>query len=376
MADTPPAVAAASASIWALESPAGGDRRLARLAIRKLPFRIGRRAGLELSLPYESVSKEHAEIYVSDAGLRVRDLNSRNGTFANEVRVHDAPLHEGDMLRFADFQLRVVRLEAEAKVAPDDTAQMGDFLPVRAERGGGRELVELLEKELVEPVFQPIVVLPGKALVGVEALGRGRHPALPESPLYLLEIAESIGVVSELSRLFRRKAVEAVRARAELPMLFLNTHPKELEHGGLIDSLAELRALAPDMRLVLEIHESGITDPLWVAHIRRELGRLGMRLAFDDFGIGQSRLLELSDVPPHVLKFDRSLVAGIDQTPAVARRRLLQSLVQAASELQVHTVAEGIETESQAQVCVQLGFSHAQGHYFGMPVPVAELFGS
>jgi len=374
MADIPsPVVGDAPTSVWALESPTVGDRRLARLAIRKVPFRIGRRAGLELSLPYESVSKEHAEIYISDAGLRVRDLNSRNGTFANEVRVHDAPLREGDMLRVADFELRVVRLEGEAKAPPDDTAQMGDFLPTRAERGGGRELVELLEKELVEPVFQPIVVLPGRALVGYEALGRGRHAALPESPLFLLEIAEGIGCVSELSRLFRRKAVEVLVGRPDLPMLFLNTHPKELEHGGLVDSLAELRELAPNMRLVLEIHESGVTDPLWVAHLRRELSRLGMRLAFDDFGIGQSRLLELSDVPPHVLKFDRSLVTGIDQATATSRRILLQSLVRTASELQVHTVAEGIETESQAQTCVQLGFSHAQGHYFGQPVAVANL---
>jgi EAL domain-containing protein (putative c-di-GMP-specific phosphodiesterase class I) len=373
MADITSSVGEAHASVWALESPAGGDRRHARLAIRKLPFRIGRRAGLELSLPYESVSKEHAEIYVSDEGLRVRDLNSTNGTFANEVRVHDAPLHEGDMLRFADFQLRVVRLAAEAKSPPDDTAQLGDFLPARPERGGGSELVELLEKELVEPVYQPIVVLPGRALVGYEALGRGRHPALPESPLFLLEIAEGIGVVSELSRLFRRRAVEVVRERTDMPMLFLNTHPKELEHGGLVDSLAELRELAPDMKLVLEIHESGVTDPLWVAHLRKELSRLRMRLAFDDFGIGQSRLLELSDVPPHVLKFDRSLVAGIDQAASVSRRILLQSLVRTAGELQVHTVAEGIETESQAEVCVQLGFSHAQGHYFGQPVAVGKL---
>ncbi len=372
-ADIPSIVGDAPAPVWALESPAVGDRRLARLAIRKLPFRIGRRAGLELSLPFESLSKEHAEIYVSDDGLRVRDLNSTNGTFANEVRVHDAPIHDGDRLRFADFELRVVRLEPEGKSAPDDTAQMGDFLPSKAELSGGSELVELLEKELVEPVFQPIVVLPGKALVGFEALGRGRHKGLPPGPLDLLGIAESIGVVSELSRLFRRKAVEAVRHRTDLPMLFLNTHPKELEHGGLIDSLAELRELAPDIRLVLEIHESGVTDPLWVAHLRKELGRLGMRLAFDDFGIGQSRLLELSDVPPHVLKFDRSLVAGIDQASAAPRRRLLASLVRTAGELQVHTVAEGIETASQAEVCAQLGFSHAQGHFFGQPVPADLL---
>ncbi len=360
---------------WALESPAGGALRLSRLKIRTLPFRIGRRAGLELSLPYESLSKEHAEIYQAPDGLRVRDLQSTNGTFSNQVRIKDAPLREGDLLRFADFELRVVRCqdpEPAVQSAPDDTAQLGDGSPTGKEPPGGRELVEMLEQERVEPFFQPIVALPGRTLVGLEALGRGRHPDLPEDPLRLFAIAESIGVVSELSRLFRRKAVEVMRTRAEFPILFLNTHPQELEADGFIESLLELTELVPTQRLILEIHESAITDPLYVAQLRHELGRVGMRLAFDDFGIGQSRLRELGDVPPHVLKFDRSLVFDIENAPA-SRRQLLASLVRAANELLVHTVAEGIENEAQAELCANIGFSHAQGHYFGRPVAATDL---
>jgi EAL domain-containing protein (putative c-di-GMP-specific phosphodiesterase class I) len=97
-----------------------------------------------------------------------------------------------------------------------------------------------------------------------------------------------------------------------------------------------------------------------------------MRLAFDDFGIGQSRLRELGDAPPHVLKFDRSLVFDIENASA-SRRQFLGSLVRAANELLVHTVAEGIENEAQAELCASIGFSHAQGHHFGRPVPVGEL---
>jgi len=347
-----------------------------RVPIQTLPFRIGRRVGLELSLPYESVSKEHAEIYADGKGLHVRDLQSTNGTFANQVRVQDALIREGDLLRFADCELRIVRVEPPEEVdepgPSDDTAELGERIPAHADTPDRRHLVELLEFETVEPVFQPIVVLPGKALVGYEALGRGRHPELPEGPMDLFEIAASIGVVPELSRLFRRKAVEAVRKRTDLPLLFLNTHPFELESDGLLDSLVQLRDLAPALKLVLEIHESGITDPLFMAHLRKDLGRLGIRLAFDDFGIGQSRLLELGDVPPHILKFDRSLVLGIEQAPA-SRRRLLASLVRTAEEMLVHTVAEGIETEAQAEVCTKLGFTHAQGHFFGYPIAASRI---
>lgn len=380
MVDTRPSRGKASVSRWALESPAGGGKHVRRLAIHPLPFRVGRRRGLDLYLPYDSVSKEHAEIYWADDGLRVRDLRSTNGTFANQVRIQDAPLREGDRVRFAEFEFRVVRrsepeTEDRAGAPPadeePDTAVVGERAPLGSDRSGSRELVELLELEKVEPVYQAIVTLPARTPYGYEALGRGRHPELSDQPLELLRIAESIGVEAELSRLFRRKAVEAVRGRG-VGRLFLNTHPRELEQGGLIESLAELRAVASDLELVVEIHESGITDPLWVAHLRKELTRLGMRLAFDDFGAGQSRILELGETPPHVLKFDRSMVRGIEQAPA-SRRRLIASLVQAAKELLVQTVAEGVETDGQAEVCANLGFTHAQGHLFGRPLPASAL---
>ena len=72
-----------------------------------------------------------------------------------------------------------------------------------------------------------------------------------------------------------------------------------------------------------------------------------------------------------ILKFDRSLVFGIDQAPA-SRRRLVANLVKTAEELLVHTVAEGIETQAEADMCTKLGFSHAQGHFFGYPTAASS----
>jgi len=67
-------------------------------------------------------------------------------------------------------------------------------------------------------------------------LGRGRHPHLPEGPTELFHIASGVGAEAELSRLFRRKALELVAGRRDLPTLFLNTHPAELEEPGLLAS--------------------------------------------------------------------------------------------------------------------------------------------
>ena len=296
---------------WFLETLAE-DGRLRRVRIDGLPFRVGRRQGLELVLPASSVSKSHAEIYGKDAGLRVRDLGSRNGTFRNRRAVQDAPLEEGDVLHFADFEFRLGFAPAEPGVVPAaeeprTAALRRPELPHRLATRT-RELRELLREDLVDVVYQPIVSLAGGAVAAYEALGRGRHPQLPEGPVELFEIAASIGQEAELSRLFRRRAVELVADRRGAPPLFLNTHPVEFARPGLLESLDELRALGPRLDLTLEIHESVLARAAALAELRALLQERNVALAYDDFGAGQARLLELAEAPPHYLKFDRRFV--------------------------------------------------------------------
>ena len=81
------------------------------MPIHTLPFRIGRRHGLELILPADGGSKLHAEIYALGSGLGLRDLGSKNGTFLNRALVEDVALGDGDVLHFADFEFRLGRSE-------------------------------------------------------------------------------------------------------------------------------------------------------------------------------------------------------------------------------------------------------------------------
>ena len=234
------------------------------------------------------------------------------------------------------------------------------------------KLVELLRDGLVTAVYQPIVVLGSKERVGIEALGRGRHPTLPESPAQLLAIASAVGSEHELSRLFRKRAVELLSVRKAPHHLFVNTHPKELERPGLIKSLEGARSMAPHLQLTLEVHEQAIASIERMKELRRNLDGIGVGLAYDDFGAGQARLLELADVPPDFLKFDISFIRGLD-TATTARRRLVASLVEVARDVGSAVLAEGVETAAEATACVELGFSHAQGYYFGRPVLADEL---
>jgi EAL domain-containing protein (putative c-di-GMP-specific phosphodiesterase class I) len=360
---------------WFFESLVEGGRQLRRVAVHPLPFRVGRLPGLALSLSSDSVSKEHAELFLREGTLHVRDLGSKNGTFVNGERVEEAPLREGDILHFAqvEFRLGSQEIDAEEQQALEPvTVSISDLRLPQQFLEGARELPELLCERRVTALFQPIVSLPSGTLAGYEALGRGRHPQLPEAPLELFRIAAGVGAEAELSRLFRETALELVAVRDRVSALFLNIHPAELATPGLVGAVVETRKKTPHLRLTLEVHEGALADLESVERLSTQLRRSGVGLAYDDFGAGQARLLELAEVPPHYLKFDMTFVRGIDAAPA-SRQRLLTSLVSVARDLLVYTVAEGVETAAEADVCMRIGFTHAQGYFFGRPRPIEEV---
>ncbi len=355
---------------WFLENVGDGGQ-LRRIPITILPFRIGRRHGLELVLPADSVSKAHAELYWRGSGLRLRDLGSKNGTFVNRASVEDVPLSEGDVLHFADFEFRLGRSkpeEAESDgVGHDSTAPIKRRELPHGFAEGTRELRELLQDGLVTTVYQPIVLLPaghGRRL-------RGPRPRPPPAA------AREPGRAAAHRRDDRRRGgaragcsaarpSTSSRTAPPLPTVFLNTHPIELARPGLIESLEELRRAAPQLPLALEIHESVLTRPAVIAELRAMLLEREIALAYDDFGAGQARLLELAEAPPHYLKFDRRFVSGLDEAP-LPKRKLLEALLRLARELHVATVAEGVETASESKACAEIGFTHAQGFAIGRP---------
>ncbi|MFI4943053.1 MAG: EAL domain-containing protein [Burkholderiales bacterium] len=358
-----------------LEILVEGGRQLRRIVVYPCPFRVGRLSGLSLALASESVSKEHAELVMRDDALHVVDLGSKNGTFVNDERVSEARLNEGDILHFAQVEFRVGRQEfdeAEDLGLEPPTVSLRDMKLPQQFVEGVRQLPELLEKRQVTTLFQPIVTLPSGEVAGYEALGRGCHARLPESPLDLFRVAAAVGAEAELSRLFRENAVELVRQRLRFPTLFVNVHPKELETPTLIPDIVALHERCPQLRLTLDVHEGMLADLENVDRLRTQLQRVGIGIAYDDFGAGQARLLELAEYPPDFLKFDMSFVRGIDVAPE-SRQRLLRSLVSVARELHVYTVAEGVETAEEADVCIRIGFTHAQGYFFGRPRPLVGI---
>jgi len=220
------------------------------------------------------------------------------------------------------------------------------------------------------PLYQPIVSLADGRLVGFEVLARSCIQGL-ENPKEMFLIAGRLQQAESLSRLFRTIGVRSAAEISGVPNLFLNTHPLELEASDLLPSLTELRAQAPHQPLTLEIHESAVTDPVSMNELRARLRDLDIGLAYDDFGSGHDRLMDLIEVPPDVLKFDARFVRDIQKAPP-ARRAVVSTLVKMVRELGVAPLAECVETLEESETCLELGFEYGQGYLYGRPGRIGD----
>ena len=134
----------------------------------------------------------------------------------------------------------------------------------------------------------------------------------------------------------------------------------------MIDSLRELRQVSGERAITLEIHEHAVTDLTALRQLRDELRSLDMQLAYDDFGSGQARLIELSEVRPEYVKFDYQLIHNLHLASA-QRHEMIATLVTMVNGLGIASIAEGIECNDEAELCWQLGFDYAQGFHYGKP---------
>jgi EAL domain-containing protein (putative c-di-GMP-specific phosphodiesterase class I) len=356
---------------WYLEGWVEGESVLRRYCLDSLPARIGRRPRLEIHLDLPHVSIEHAEIYAHDGALWIRDLHSRNGTFLNGERVtSDRCLERGDIVHFACNEFEVGRAQA-ADLSFDQTITLvgASVAPAAGPLSEAKALHELLRWRQVTVLFQPIVDLRDRTPAHFEILARGNHPALPSAPGKLLSIADNAGVSVKLSGLFCSEGLQAAAALPDRVGLFVNSHPKELADEHLLTVMGSLRDRYPERTITLETHETSVTDPVMMRKLRAQLRAVDIGLAYDDFGAGQARLLEIAEAPPDYLKFDISLIRRLDTAPT-ARRRLVASLVEMVREMGVFCVAEGIERAGELTVCSDLGFDFGQGFYLGEPKPI------
>jgi len=349
--------------VWFLSGPTSPNDSLQHTPIDRQPFVVGRQSGTSMKLQFRTVSGNHAELRIVDGRLVIRDLESTNGTYVNGKRITDPTfVSDEDLIHFAEAPFRIRRQSPTGMTAGTISENVCDqaLALVQFDR--------LMNQRLVRPHFQPIVTLIGARPIGFEILGRGSVFGL-ESVGAMFQAAEQLNLEVELSRLLRWEGLRVGRELPDQPVLFVNTHPKEMEDGpALIDSLSKVRSMASNTKIVLEIHEAAVTDPAFMRRLHASLKDLNIKLAYDDFGAGQARLAELIEARPEFVKFDIGLIRGLAVGDS-HRMRMLQSLVKMVQDLDIAALAEGIETAEEAHACQELGFELAQGFFYGRPAP-------
>jgi EAL domain-containing protein (putative c-di-GMP-specific phosphodiesterase class I) len=354
----------AAGTNWVLLERNESDGSTRLVNVNDSPFRIGRLPNLSLSLTSSAVSKLHAELVVQSGRLMVRDLGSTNGTFVNGRRIAElTPLEADDLLQLASEVFRVGRQRPDScmRTIRESAVDLAHALC---------QFDYLMSHRAVVPHFQPIVSLQDQSIIGFEALGRSSLPGF-EQPRLMFAAAEKLDQQCALSEMLLSESLRVGVSLPGQPNLFVNTHPSEVVTARLIDSIKQLRIQYPGQRLTIEIHESAATDLRVLVDFGKLLHDLGMHLAFDDFGAGHARLLELTETSPDYVKFDVALVRAIDRA-SPRRQQTLGALVRMVRELGIATLAEGIETTAEAAACKQLGFELGQGFYFGRPAPLCH----
>ncbi|MBA2382036.1 MAG: EAL domain-containing protein [Chloroflexi bacterium] len=222
----------------------------------------------------------------------------------------------------------------------------------------------IIEEGAFHPVFQAIVDLETGEPLGYEALTRFDDGAPPEA---VFAEAAASGVSLELEIATAQAAMHAAGPLPANRFIDINVSPE------LVVAREPLRTMVREwgFGVVLEITEHDeVADYAAVRAAIADIG-LNVRLAVDDAGAGFASLRHILELRPAMVKLDRTLVAGIDGDPA--RQALVAGMVHFAGRLRFDLIAEGVETEAERTMLLDLGVTRAQGYLFGRPVPVDRL---
>jgi EAL domain-containing protein (putative c-di-GMP-specific phosphodiesterase class I) len=186
--------------------------------------------------------------------------------------------------------------------------------------------------------------------------------------------AEATGWIDSLTQQILEKAFVAAKSLPGALTLSVNISPvqlQDLELSGRIREIAKRNSFSLD-RLIIEVTESALIGNLTIALERVcELQKMGCRISLDDFGTGYSSLFHLRSLPFDELKVDRSFVSSMLENNQ--SRKIVGAVVALGQSLGMRTIAEGIESQEQAEIMLWLGCKYGQGWFFGKPSPAEGL---
>ncbi|RTR38888.1 EAL domain-containing protein [Shewanella canadensis] len=241
-----------------------------------------------------------------------------------------------------------------------------------------------LETNAFELYYQPIVCLEDNKIVRAEVLLRWKHEGAFISPEVFIPVAESSGLIVELGHWVRKEAMASLlefkRKGIEIG-LSINVSMYEFWSHALQDCLVtSINDIAVDLTtdsfpfdgITLEITESLLMKQhQHLIDALQKLRGLGIQIAVDDFGTGYSSLSYLSHFPVDHIKIDKCFIQ--DSGSSMKQQALVKAITTLSHALDLHVIAEGVETEEEFQFVRSAGIEAVQGYYFYKPMPKQDL---
>ncbi|MDT8715501.1 EAL domain-containing protein [Clostridium sp. 19966] len=230
-------------------------------------------------------------------------------------------------------------------------------------------LEEIILKEAITTLYQPIVCLEDCSVIGYEALSRGPKDTLLEMPDNLFKAADEYDKLWEIEYLCRKKALEKAAVENISKLLFINVDPKIIHNDkfrqGFTKEYINLFNLNPE-NIIFEITEKTCIEDYEVfKNIIENYKMQGYKIALDDTGEGYSGLRMLAETCPKYIKIDKELIKNINDKKI--NRSLVTGLVEFAKLENMHIIAEGIETYEELKTVIALGVKYGQGYFLQRP---------
>lgn len=271
-----------------------------------------------------------------------------------------------DILKAADVALYKAKRNGRGKYAFYNAAEDANACSARRLES---ELLRAVEDKEFRIVYQPIKTGDSGDVAALEALIRWHHPEFGMiSPAEFIPLAERNGLIGEIGDWVLEQACrDAVRlpSNVKISVNLSRVQISDPQFVGRVSATLARTGLAPE-RLELEVTETAILhDEANASEVLGQLQALGVSVAIDDFGVGQSALSCLKSLPIGRIKIDRSFINDLATDPKA--RSIFVAVVALAKSLGIQTTAEGIETEQQRIIAALAGCDHLQGYLLGRP---------
>jgi diguanylate cyclase (GGDEF)-like protein len=241
------------------------------------------------------------------------------------------------------------------------------------------ELLKALKNEEFLLHYQPLLRADDKKILGFEALIRWQSSKYGfVSPMKFIPVAEEIGLIYEIGKWVILEVCNMMNRLgdgASNYMVSINVSSIQLKNPHFLMDVENIlsKTKVDPRRLKFEITESVLIDDVEkVTDIINDIRRIGISIAIDDFGTGFSSLSYLINIPIDILKIDRSFIDRI--LTSRKKRGLINSIIDMAHNLDMSVIAEGVETEKQADYLTSQHCDILQGYYFSKPVDERTLF--